>query len=204
MTETNADYTPSSSVTATDLLEYLFCPRFTYFEQYLKIPEHQEKRFKVKKGREIHLEKERVNPDYLRKKIGCQKRKTGVYFQSKSGTRGIVDEVLFLDDGTAAPLDYKYSEYKDKTFINHKFQLTFYGQLIQENLGVPVNRGFIVYTRSKNKLVEAPITEKMYEDLKNHLRQLLAVVQKGKYPEPTRYKARCADCCYGNLCEKAI
>lgn len=194
----------SFSITATDLLEHLFCPRFTYFEQCLKIPEHQEKRFKVKKGREVHLEKTRINPDYLRKKIGCKKREQEVYLQSPMGIRGIVDEVLFLDDGTAAPLDYKYAEYKERTFINHKYQLTFYGQLIREHFSVPVERGFIIYTRSRNKLVEIKITDKMYEELQKYLKQLLDVVQKGIYPKPTRYKARCADCCYGNLCEKVI
>ena len=35
------------SITATDILEHLFCPRFSYFELFLVIPEHQEKRFTV-------------------------------------------------------------------------------------------------------------------------------------------------------------
>ena len=118
--------------------------------------------------------------------------------------RGIVDEVLFLDDGTAAPLDYKYAEYKDRTFKNHKYQLTFYGQLIRENFNLPVNRGFIVYTRSRNKLIEVPITEGMYRELDKIIGNLLHVVQKGVYPKPTKYKARCSDCCYRNICEKVI
>ena len=59
---------PAFSVTATHLLEYLFCPRFTYFEYVLDIPEHQEKRFKVQKGREVHQKIRKINPDYLRKK----------------------------------------------------------------------------------------------------------------------------------------
>jgi CRISPR-associated exonuclease Cas4 len=192
------------SITATDILEYLYCPRFTYFEQYLKIPEHQEKRFKVQKGRTVHEDKMRVNPDYLRKKLGCLNRKKSAYLSSKRGPRGIVDEVLFLDDGTAAPLDYKYAEYKDRTFKNHKYQLTFYGQLIKEHFQVPVDRGFIVYTRSRNKLVKVLITEQMYSELNNIVNGLLDVVQKGVYPKPTRYKARCGDCCYRNICEKVI
>ncbi|RLB96463.1 MAG: CRISPR-associated protein Cas4 [Deltaproteobacteria bacterium] len=195
---------PASSITASDILEHLFCPRFTYFEMYLKIPEHQEKRFKVQKGRTVHEDKMRMNPDYLRKKLGCVERKKSVYLSSKCGMRGIVDEVLFLDDGTAAPLDYKYAEYKDRTFKNHKYQLTFYGQLIRENFNLPVNRGFIVYTRSRNKLIEVPITEGMYRELDKIIGNLLHVVQKGVYPKPTKYKARCSDCCYRNICEKVI
>ncbi|MCK4388740.1 MAG: CRISPR-associated protein Cas4 [Desulfobacterales bacterium] len=192
------------SITASDILEHLFCPRFTYFELYLKISEHQEKRFKVQKGRTIHEDKIRVNPEYLRKKLGCVERKKSVYLSCKRGLRGIVDEILFLDDGTAAPLDYKYAEYKERIFKNHKYQLAFYGQLIKENFQVPVNRGFIVYTRSQNKLIEVPITEQMYSELDSIIKDFLDVVQKGVYPKPTKYRARCGDCCYRNICEKVI
>ena len=192
------------SITASDILEYLYCPRFIYFENYLDIPQHQEKRFKVQKGRDVHEDKQRINSAYLRKKLGCIERKSSVYLSSALGIRGIVDEILFLDDGSAAPLDYKYAEYKERTFKNHKYQLTFYGQLIKENYNTPVSRGFIVYTRSRNKLVEVPIKEKMYSELSEIIKEFSDVVQKGIYPKPTRYKQRCPDCCYRNLCERTI
>jgi len=41
-------------VTVSDALEFLFCPRSIFFERCLMIPEHQEKRCKVLKGREQH------------------------------------------------------------------------------------------------------------------------------------------------------
>lgn len=192
------------SITASDILEYLYCPRFIYFENYLDIPQHQEKRFKVQKGRDVHEDKQRINSAYLRKKLGCIERKSSVYLSSARGIRGIVDEILFLDDGSATPLDYKYAEYKERTFKNHKYQLTFYGQLIKENYNTPVSRGFIVYTRSRNKLVEVPIKEKMYSELSEIIKEFSDVVQKGIYPKPTRYKQRCPDCCYRNLCERTI
>lgn len=193
------------SITASDILEYLFCPRFIYFENYLDIPQHQEKRFKVQKGRRIHEDKTKLNPQYLRKKLECVERKKSVYLSSKrKHIRGIVDEILFMGDGTAAPLDYKYAEYKDVTFKNHKYQLTLYSQLIKEHFNVPVNRGFIVYARSRNKLIEVLISEKMYSELDIIISALLDIIQKGVYPKPTKYKSRCADCCYRNICEKVI
>jgi len=192
------------SITATDILQHLFCPRFTYFEVYLKIPEHQEKRFKVQKGRSVHEEKSFLNPEYLRKKLGCVEKHRRVSLGSDRGLRGIVDEILFLEDGSAAPLDYKYAEYKGRTFKNHVYQLVFYGQLIREQFKVPVHRGFIIYTRSRNKLVEVNITEQLYSELDSVISEFLSVVQKGKYPNPTSYRARCADCCYRNICEQVI
>ena len=57
------------SITITHVLEHLFCPRFTYFEHVLCVPERQERRWKVQKGREVHLERAKVNKSYLRKKL---------------------------------------------------------------------------------------------------------------------------------------
>ena len=192
------------SITAWDILEHLFCPQFTYFQSYPQIPQHEEKCFKVQKGRTVHEDKMRVKPEYLRKKFGCIERKKSLYLSSKRGLRGIVDEVLFLGDGTAAPLDYKYAEYKEQTFKNHRYQLIFYGQLIREHFEVPVDRGFIVYTRCRNKLIEVPITEQMCSELDQTISEFLEIAEKGVYPKPTKYKARCGDCCYRNICEKVI
>lgn len=192
------------TVTASHLLEYLFCPRFAYFEYVLDIPQHEEKRFKVEVGREIHEKVRKMNPDYLRKKIGVKEKQSDVYLSSTMGIRGIVDEILFLDDGTAAPLDYKYAEYKERTFKNHRYQLVFYAQLIKDNFQVPVNRGFIIYTRSRNKLIEIPIQHKDFDALNEIINDLLDVIVNCKYPKPTRYKGRCPDCCYKNICERTI
>ena len=192
------------TVTASHLLEYLFCPRFAYFEYVLDIPQHEEKRFKVEVGREIHEKVRKMNPDYLRKKIGVKEKQSDVYLSSTMGIRGIVDEILFLNDGTAAPLDYKYAEYKDRTFKNHRYQLVFYGQLIKDNYQVPVTRGYIVYTRSRNKLVEVPIQDQDFTELDMIIDGLMDVIVKCRYPKPTKYKARCPDCCYRNICERTI
>ncbi len=72
--------------------------------------------------------------------------------------RGKIDEVLKLGDGTMAPLDYKFASYDDKVYETYKTQMFCYTWLIEENFGCQVNKGFLVYTRSSNKLVEVTIT----------------------------------------------
>ena len=200
--ENNPSNADGFSITATHILQYLFCPRFTYFEEVLGIPEFQEKRFKVQKGRQIHDQFRKRNPDYLRKKIGAVRKLSDVYI-SGGNIRGIVDEVLFLDDGTAAPLDYKYAEYKERTFKNHRYQLTFYANLIRDQYQVRVDKGFLVYARSNNKLIEIPITDRMYDELQNMIDSLENIIQ-GFYPPPTKSRLRCPDCCYQNLCEQVV
>ena len=190
------------SITASLLLEYLFCPRFTYFEYVLDIPQKEGNRFKVQKGRSIHEKIRKMNPGYFRKKLDVADKKSDCYLSSEIGIRGIVDEILFKSDGTAAPLDYKYAEYKDRIFETYRYQLVFYGKLIQDNFNTTVKKGYIVYTRSKNKLVEIEMKEKDFEKLENDIKTISDIINLGKYPNATKYKKRCNDCCYKNICEK--
>jgi len=46
-------------ITPSDVVEHLFCPRYTYFLNCLKIPQHEELRYKVLKVRELHDRKEK-------------------------------------------------------------------------------------------------------------------------------------------------
>jgi len=97
-------------LTPSEIIAYLYCPRFIYFMFCLDLKEHEEKRFKVQKGRRIHEEKTHINKDYLRKRIGAKAKDTEVYLSSeKLHLRGVADEVLTLKDGSMAPLDYKFA-----------------------------------------------------------------------------------------------
>src|SRR5262249_51714921 len=126
-------------LTVTHVLEHLYCPRFTYFEHVLCVPERPERRPLVQKGRQTHEERKRINPHYLRKKLGVVKRAFDVPLSSPAlGVRGSVDEVLTLADGTMAPFDYKYAEDPGQVDHNQKEQSARYGQLIHETFVVAV------------------------------------------------------------------
>src|ERR1700687_4033813 len=76
----------------THILEHLYCPRFTYFEYVIGIPERQERRDLVMKGRQVHEERKKINPHYLRKKLGVVDRRFDVPLASgRLGVRGVVD-----------------------------------------------------------------------------------------------------------------
>lgn len=196
-----ADPESNIFVTASVLLEYLFCPRFIYFMNCLCIDQNEDKRFKVLKGREVHEGKERINIDYLRKRIGCIGKAIGVYMVSERyHIKGEVDEVLTLSDGTMAPLDYKYAEYKDTIFRTQRYQSVFYGLLIRENYGREVNRGYICYLRSKNLLKEIEIKEKDFVEAQSMVDEIIDITQKCYYPKGAKFKAQCIDCCYRNIC----
>jgi len=188
-------------ITISDVLEYLFCPRFIYYMYCLDIPQHQEKRFKVLKGREVHETRKLTNRDYVRKKLNCIRKESEVFIASKEcHIKGIVDEVLFLEGGTAAPLEYKFAEYKDKLFKTYKFQMVLQALLIRENYNIEVNRAYICYTRSNSLVKEIEIIPSDFEKAEKIIAEILGIVEKGLYPKASRSSRKCVDCCYRNIC----
>jgi CRISPR-associated exonuclease Cas4 len=186
--------------TVSDVLEHLFCPRFTYFEKYLLLPEFQERREKVRRGRALHDVREATNRSYLWKRLGVAEKKTDVSLVSpRLHLRGRLDEVLFFEDGTAGPLDYKFARDPGRVYRTLRMQSVIYALLIRENLGKPVQRGYVVYTRSNNLVVEVAYTAEDFQLVGVIISEMLTVVQKGKLPRRAP-PARCADCCYQRIC----
>lgn len=188
-------------ITPSHIIEYLFCPRFTYFEYVLRIPQYEEKNYKVMRGRHLHDDKLNRNKHYLRQRIGVVAKHTDQYLTNE-WLRGRIDEVLELNDGTMAPLDYKFAEYRDRIFDTYKIQLYCYAWLIRQNFEKPVNRGYLIYTRSQNKLVEVPITEENFRKIHDAIHAINEIIGRNFYPKATKYKTRCLTCTYRNICIK--
>ncbi|RKX94368.1 MAG: CRISPR-associated protein Cas4 [Spirochaetes bacterium] len=188
-------------ITPSEVIEYLYCPRFIFFMNCLCIPQYEEKRYKVLKGRELHKEKQRINRNYLRKKISCVKKDILVYLSSsRYYLKGEVDEVLHLADGTLAPLDYKFAEYKDTIYRTHKIQSVLYGLLIKDNYQCEVKRGYVCYIRSKYLLKEIIFKDSDFQKAQEIIKDMLRIIQEGYYPKKTKFSVRCIDCCYKNIC----
>lgn len=188
-------------ITPSEVMEYLFCPRFVYFMNVLKIDQHEHRRHLVNKGRDIHQFKMVRNKEYLRAKIDVKDKLLDVYLSSeKYRLVGKVDEALFLDDGYAAPLDYKYAFWENKIFKTYKIQQTLYAILMEENFNVSVNKAFLVYVRSKNHLEEIIITTDMKEKSLDIIADIFQIVNDGSFPNARTNNRKCEDCTYRNLC----
>jgi CRISPR-associated exonuclease Cas4 len=196
-----ADNERTPMLTPSEVLEHVYCPRFTWFMNVQNIPQHEETRFKVLKGREVHRRRATENRDYLRRKIGAVQREIEVYLASPAlRLRGIVDEVLWLNDGTMAPLDYKYTEARDTVFKTHETQIVMYAMLIREVYQQPVTRGFVAYVRDGSQLLEVAVTEEHMAKVHLIIRQIFDIIATGRLPQRTAHRIRCQDCCYKNIC----
>jgi CRISPR-associated exonuclease Cas4 len=189
------------SVTPSHIIEFLYCPRFTWFEYVLCIPQYEEKNYKVVRGRNLHDQKLEQNKGYLRKRLGVVEKYEAQYL-TNGLIRGEVDEVLLLADGTMAPLDYKFAEFKEVVYSTYKTQLYCYAWLITENYHKPVKNGYLVYTRSQNKLVTVEIDEEHIDEVKRCANEIVEIIEENRYPKATKYKARCLTCTYRNICTR--
>jgi len=189
------------SLTPSHIIQYLYCPRFTYFEYVLGIPQYEEKHYKVMRGRDMHDVKLIQNKDYLRKRVGAVNKHLDQYL-TNAFLRGRVDEVLELADGSFAPLDYKFAIYEDLVYLTYKTQLHCYAVLIEDNFGKNVRRGFLVYVRSRNKLVALDISDTDKRLVREAAGNVQSIIQENHYPPATKNKARCVGCTYSNLCVK--
>lgn len=188
-------------ITPSEVLEFLYCQRFTYFLNVLKINQYEDKRYKVQLGREVHEKRLMQNREYIRKKVPVERKEVGVYLASrKLRVRGQVDEVLWLSDGTLAPMDYKFTPYREYTFRTHRTQIVLYGMLVEETYGMPVNRGFIAYIRGGSKTHEVPLSKVARERALKAVDEIFQIIASETIPPMTKYKVRCVDCCYKNIC----
>ena len=110
------------------------------------------------------------NKSYLRKDIKVIKKETDITLSSKKDFfHGKLDELLFLEDGTIVPLDYKFSEYTGRVYDTYKYQLAMYSMMIEENYNVKSRKGYIVFTRSNNKLKEIKYDEKDFDEVRRFI-----------------------------------
>lgn len=187
------------SITPSHVIQYLYCPRFIYFEHVLTIPQYEEKSYKVMRGRHLHDERLERNKNYLRKRIGVVRRYDDQYL-TNGLMRGRLDEVLELSDGSMAPLDYKFARYEDKLYRTYQTQLYCYAWLIEDNFGRPVHKGFVVYTRSQNQVVEVPISNVDKDEVRKAAKAIAEIIDKNNFPKATPDKRKCVSCTYRNIC----
>ena len=188
-------------ITPSDVIEYLYCPRFVYFMHELHVDQHEHRRYLVNKGREMHELKLIRNKEYLRKTIGVKDKLLDVYLSSETNRLvGRMDEVLFLEDGGAAPLDYKYAFWEDRVHKTHLYQQCLYCILIEENFNVSSEKAFIVYIRSNNRLEALSIGEKLKTDAMKVVDEIFNIINLGLFPDTRMNLRKCEDCTYRNIC----
>jgi len=183
-------------VTVTDVKNYVYCGRVPFYTTFLP---QRPTTVKMEAGREGHAHtvelEERRSLRAYRLKRGEREFRVRL-FSERLGLSGLLDMAILLPDEVIAV------EFKDMAGwlgLNHKYQLTAYGLLVEEHWNRPARRGF-VYMIPQKKAHEVKITAEMRQAVLQVLVDLRKIIREELKPPPTRWRARCTDCEFRRYC----
>jgi len=183
-------------LTASDFMNYEYCPRIVYFIHVLKQP--QTKSPKQKKGLEKEaLFKRETNRTKIIKKGPVLEKKYNIMLQHE-GFVTKVDCIAFnREQGEAYPIQLKYSFKPRCVYRSQRMQLMLESHLIEKVMGYKVPYGYIKYIKS-NVIEKVYIGD--YDLLFATADKVRGIIGQENFPLPTEYKKRCVDCCYRRMC----
>jgi len=182
----------------SDIKQFIYCPRVVYFTYVM--PVNKKISFKMEAGREEHLKVEELEERRKLKLYGFTEgeRRFNIYLKSdRLGLAGKLDMII-ISNGRYYPVDFKDSVNAPDS--NHKYQLTGYALLVEDEFGKPVQKGFINLIPLR-KVYSIDITQNMREYTKKILSRMKKMIEMEQAPLPTRSKGRCIDCEFSNWCQ---
>ena len=183
--------------TVTDLKQYSYCPRVFYYEHCL--PHIRPRTHKMDIGRDEHeSEQERAGRRTLRQ-YGAVVGRREFEVQLESAElrlRGIVDEVVYTDDGKVLPIDYKLAS---SVSANHRLQLTAYAMLLEDKTRTKVAEGYVDLI-ARRSMIRVIFTPALREEVRAILGAMFETLLQERMPGATTVRSRCAGCEFRRFC----
>lgn len=183
--------------TVTDLKQYRFCPRVIFYEHCL--PHIRPRTYKMDAGRDEHeLEQKRATRRTLSKYhvVNGERRFDLALTNIELKLTGVIDETVFTSSGEVFPVDYKLAK---KVAANHKIQLSAYALLLENELQISIDRGFI-YLIPQRKMEEVTITDRLRSQTTTLFAEMEEMVTTETIPLPTKVRNRCVSCEFRRFC----
>jgi len=180
----------------SDLKQYLYCPRVVWY-RYCQ-PVHRPVTPKMARGTEAGTEVAgREERRSLRAyNIDRGERSFEVRGRSEQfGLSGVLD-MLITTPTERVPVEFKNA---NRVARNHTYQLAAYSLLLAETDGPPIERGF-VYLIPTKQAHEVIVTAGMRSYIVRALNDMRRMIAEERYPAPTTFRARHADCEYRPYC----
>jgi len=188
-----------SLISVTDIKHYFYCPRIVYFEHVLHAkPQLGSQQEYSKEEHEEYVRKELRRKDavyYSPDFVGAEKSLFVFLSSSELGLQGTVDLTIRTRDGEHVPVDYKnMASDSGRVWMDHKYQLTAYALLIEENFAAHVRRGFINYI-PEDLIVQLEITPTMKAHVKRVLGHVKRIISEESLPPVRVAEQKCAGGC---------
>jgi CRISPR-associated exonuclease Cas4 len=180
-----------SDIRATDLRQYLYCPRVVYYSYV--VPVRRVETFSMREGRAAEMEHARLERRRTLGRYGLfeGERRYAVSLRCHAlGITGIVDEVIDSPSGPL-PVDVKFTE--GRVAFGHQVQLAVYAMALEEESGRDVPRGFIHLVPGR-RVVAVAIDEKLRAATRDTARRVRKIVNTDAFPAPADRIAKCDGC----------
>ena len=185
-------------MTATDLMNYIYCPRIIYFVHVLKKPQYTTKKEYVGRDKSKAFEHKSKRTKVVKSYPRYPKLFSKYLFSQRLSMRTTVDAIMLnMKENQAYPIQAKYSYNPGFVFRGQRMQLLMEAVLIEDIMKLSVPYGFIKYIKS-GELVKVPLHDK--SAVLECLKSIKSIFNGECVPAPTQYKKRCVDCCYRNIC----
>jgi CRISPR-associated exonuclease Cas4 len=180
-----------------DIKQWAYCPRIVFY-QYV-MPVDKKITYKMTRG---HVAEEAIDRLERRRKLaefGLTEGRRRFHFWCGSqslGLSGKLDLVIESEEGIF-PVDFKFTE--QRVHPNHILQLAAYAVLLEEQLGRPIDRGF-VFLVPQDHIESISLDEHRKNQVREYLAQIRQAISSESMPPPTDVRARCEECEYRNYC----
>ncbi|MHA1929503.1 MAG: CRISPR-associated protein Cas4 [Candidatus Thorarchaeota archaeon] len=189
----------------TDVKQYVFCPRVTYFTRVMKlrpIMGSQQEAGKKSHDKLAKLEKRRKYPLKTKLPLIVKTKEFEIpLISNRYKVRGRLDMLILTHEGEWIPVEFKdMRSNKRKLHLDHKYQLIALALLVEEKHNTIVRRGFIHYTRDE-MTIEMKISSNMRTRCLTYIERIRQMIIDGKIPDPrTRCKHIRIGCGFADQC----
>ncbi len=190
--------TVGAYLTATDLMNYAYCPRIIYFVHVLKIPQYTTS--KELQGRKKYetFEDEHKRRQLVSDLAGLRREYRLHLSSEKHEIHTFADCVLFDDkERMAYPYQVKHGRKPHVLHRGQRLQICMETLLIEEVYDYHVPNGYIRFLVS-DEVVRVDVSKK--EEVLKEFGEIRTMLTSEVVPVPSPYRRRCADCCYNSLC----
>ena len=184
-------------ISVTNVIENVFCEKFTYYGNVLELPQYEEKRGTVDSGKKLHKKYETSNKEFIPSNFTGKKLLSITFYSQQYGYMGKIDEAIELDDRIVL-IERKFSDYT-KIHNTILVQLGLLSILIEENLGKPVDEAIVIFTKSKKITIPVKISKSVKFFALSMLDRTKQTIESGIMPD-SYYDNRCVNCCYRRIC----
>lgn len=182
---------------ATDLRQYLYCPRVVYYSHV--VPVARVETFKMKAGQAAEREHARLERRRSLRRYGLDAgtRRYSVSIASEAlGISGIIDEVV---DGPSGPVPIEVKLSEGGVAFGHRVQLAAYGMALEETTHVAVTFGFI-HVVPRRQVFRIEFDTHLRATVVDVVRRIRAMVSDQRFPGPADRPAKCDGCELRSFC----